>query len=226
MKLLIGIPAYNEEKMLGQVLKSLPEKIKGMGKIDILVVDDGSSDKTSDIAGKSGAVVARHMINRGLGGALKTIFAYSRAMNYDILVTFDADGQHVGDDVRKIVHAYKNNNADVIIGSRWNNSNHRPIIRYLINQLANYLTYLLFRIWTSDSQSGFRLFSKKAIDSIDIQTDGMEVSSEIFKEIKKNNLIFMEVAIRAVYTDYSKFKGQPLSNAFNVFTQLLLRLLR
>lgn len=226
MKLLIGIPAYNEEKMLGRVIKSLPKKIKGIEKIDILVIDDGSSDKTSDVAKKSGVVVVRHMINRGLGGALKTIFAYARTMNYDMLVTFDADGQHVGDDVRKIVHAYKNNNADVIIGSRWNSSNHRPIIRYLVNQLANYLTYLLFRIWTSDSQSGFRLFSRKAIREIDIQTDGMEVSSEIFREIKKNDLTFCEAPIKAVYTDYSQFKGQPISNAFNVFIQLLLRLFR
>jgi glycosyltransferase involved in cell wall biosynthesis len=226
MKMLIGIPAYNEENMLGKAIKSLPKKIKGMEKIDILVVDDGSFDKTSDVAAKSGAVVIRHIINRGLGGALKTIFAYARRLDYDVLVTFDADGQHIGSDLPRLVDVYKDMKTDVVIGSRWKGEKHKPLVRYIINQLANYLTFMLFGIWTSDSQSGFRLFGRKAVRTINIQTDGMEVSSEIFREIKKNNLSFYEAPIKTVYTDYSRFKGQPISNSLNVFIQLLLRLFR
>ena len=226
MNLLIGIPAYNEASVIGKVLKSIPGQIKGIKSIDILVVDDGSSDDTSMIAEKAGARVISHLLNRGLGGALKTILAYTRGQDYDILVTFDADGQHDGGDIPALVRPLLLKKKDVVIGSRWHKGQKKPTSRLLINKLANLLTFLLYGVKTTDSQSGLRAFGKRAINSISIQTDGMEVSSEIFKEINRHNLQFVEVPIKVIYTDYSKTKGQKLTNAGSIFLQLFLRLLR
>lgn len=226
MNLLVGIPAYNEEKMIAFVIKSIPKKIKGIKNIDILVLDDGSSDKTATEAEKHGATVLAHILNRGLGGALKTILAYARGNNYEILVTFDADGQHNSLDISRLIDPIQKGKCDMVIGTRWKDQLQTPLSRLLINKLANIFTYLLYGVATSDSQSGMRALGKRAIDSISLQTDGMEVSSEFFKEITRNKLRFMEIPIKAVYTDYSRAKGQKIANAPKVFWQLLLRLLR
>lgn len=226
MKLLIGIPAYNEELVIGMVLKSLPHKIPGISRIDVLVVDDGSTDRTAEIAKKEGVLVARHLLNRGLGAVLKTIFEFARANNYDILVTMDADGQHDSRDLVNVIRPVVNNISDISIGSRWTKKNNAPVLRVFVNQLANLLTYIFYGIKTSDSQSGFRCLNNKSISCINVQSDGMEISSEIFREIKNNNLSFSQVPIKAIYTGYSQSKGQKLENAPNVFIQLLLRLLR
>lgn len=225
MKLLIGIPAFNESEMIGKVLTSLPKKIPRISKIDILVVDDGSTDNTGKISRLMGVTVLTHLLNRGLGGALKTIFAYSRANNYDILVTFDADGQHKASDLPKIIYPVSTGRADVVIGTRWKHTKIKPIARHIVNKIANIITFLLFGIYTSDSQSGFRVFNKIAIEKIKLKTDGMEVSSEFFKEIKRHKLRFTEVPIETIYTDYSRAKGQQIRDAPNVLFRLLFRLL-
>jgi len=226
MNLIIGIPAYNEEAMIKRVLNTLPRKLSGISNLDIVLIDDGSVDKTGTIAKKLGVSVLTHIINRGLGGALKTAFSYAKSKNYDILVTFDADGQHDAKDIPKVILPILNNQADVVIGSRWFGDNNKPFSRYIINRLANIFTYLMYGIWTSDSQSGFRAFNKKAIRQINLITDGMEVSSEIFKEIYRNKLSFTETPINVIYTDYSRKKGQQIQNAPNVLFQLLFRLIK
>lgn len=226
MNLLIGIPAYNEEPILAKVLNSLPRKISAISKISVLVVDDGSSDKTALIAEKNGALVARHLLNRGLGGALKTIFEFALDNQYDFLVTMDADGQHQSSDLKKLIKPVIENKTDVSIGSRWLKKGNAPLLRIIINKFANILTFIMFGIFSSDSQSGLRVFNKKSLSKIKIQTDGMEVSSEILREISKNKLKLIEIPISAIYTDYSQKKGQKLENAPNVILQLILRLLR
>lgn len=226
MKLLIGIPAYNESETIGKVIESLPKTIKGIRSIDILVVDDGSTDDTGNIAEKYGVFVAVHLLNRGLGGALKTIFEYAKEKNYDILVTLDADGQHEGGKIINLIDQIRRHQADVVVGSRWKKAVIKQTGRFIINQLANIMTYLLFKIYSTDSQSGFRAFNRKAIIDINLKTDGMEVSSELFREIYNHKLKYAEIPIPAIYTDYSIRKGQRISNAPNVFFQMLLRLFR
>lgn len=226
MKLLIGIPAYNEERTVGKVIESLPKKLKGIEKVETVLVDDGSFDATGDIARRKGAAVLTHIINRGLGGALKTIFTYARENFYDVLVTFDADGQHNGVDIHRLIEPILNNKKDVMIGSRWKTKNKKPISRYIVNQCANIITWLLFGVYTTDSQSGLRAFNRRAIEKINITSEHMEVSSEFFKEIRSNNLRFGEVPINPIYSGYSQHKGQRLDNAPEVFFRLLLRFIR
>jgi glycosyltransferase involved in cell wall biosynthesis len=226
MKLMIGIPAFNEESTLPTVLFGLPKKVGGITSIDCVVLDDGSTDGTSRIAEEKGAVVLTHLINRGLGGALKTLFAYARKSQYDLLVTFDADGQHEGKDIENMIRLLLTKQTDVVIGSRWLEKAAAPFLRKLVNSFANILTYFIFGIWSTDTQSGLRAFNKRAISTINLQSDGMEVSSEFFKEIYRNRLTVKEISIKPIYTDYSRKKGQKISNGPSVLFQLMVKFLK
>ncbi|OGG12835.1 hypothetical protein A3D77_07300 [Candidatus Gottesmanbacteria bacterium RIFCSPHIGHO2_02_FULL_39_11] len=226
MKLLIGIPAYNEAGIITKVLCSLPKTIPGITKLDTLVVDDGSTDETANLAEKEKVYVIKHLTNRGLGGALKTILYYAKTNQYDFLVTFDADGQHDARDIKRLISCMNNARSDVVVGSRWKNKTRAPLSRKLINKAANITTGILYGILTSDSQSGLRLFNRKAIEKIELKFDRMEVSSEIFGEIAKRRLKLSEVPIRGIYTNYSLSKGQKLSNSFDIIFRLILRFLQ
>ncbi len=223
-KLLVIIPAFNEERVIVNTIKGVIDKVGGA---KILVVDDGSNDRTKYEANRAGAIVVSHPINRGLGGALGTGLYWAKERNVDCAVTFDADGQHDPDDILKISHPIISGNADVVIGTRtkfgWREI---PWDRKIVLTLSNWLTWWLFGIKTTDSTSGLRAFNRRAIEKIHINTDQMEVSNEFFYEIKRCKLRLKEVPIKVMYTDYSRSKGQKNSNAFNVGVKLLLRLFR
>ncbi len=221
--LMVAVPAFNEDKMIGKILSSIPGTINGIGKILVVVIDDGSSDDTLKVAKKHRVIVLRHLINRGLGGVLGTAFKFAKKNKIDILVTLDADGQHKPSDIKHLIRAIINKQADVVVGSRLLKKSSMPLSRRLINIMSNIATWIFFGIWSSDSQSGFRAFSKKAINCIELRTQRMEVSSEIFKEIKRNKLKIAEVPIKAIYTHYSLTKGQKISNAAAVVTKLFIR---
>lgn len=223
LKLLIIIPAFNEEKVIGKTIEGIKAILKG--KAQILVVDDGSNDHTKTITERAGAIVIRHPINRGLGGALGTGLYWAKINDIDCCVTLDADGQHDPSDLELVLEPVLNGKADVVIGSRtlkgWKEI---PIDRKIMLILSNLLTWWFFGIKTSDSLSGFRAFSRTAIEKIRIQTDRMEVSNEFFCEIKRNKLRLFETPIKVIYSDYSRSKGQKNANAFDVGVRLLLRL--
>ncbi|MFH1457039.1 MAG: glycosyltransferase family 2 protein [Patescibacteria group bacterium] len=203
-KIIVIIPAYNEEKTIRQVIREVKNYIK-----NIIVIDDGSTDNTFEIAKNEGVVVYHHIINRGLGGALATGIQGAILEGADIFLTFDADGQHKAKDIPRMIKPIIESKADIVIGSRLLNiSKNMPIFRRLANLTANVITNVLFNIKTTDSQSGLRCFNKKTAQLIDIKTNSMEVSSEIIKEIKSHNLKFTEIPIQAIYTDYSLSKGQ------------------
>jgi len=221
MKLAIVIPAYNEAATIGDVVRQLQAvEIPGIEK-EIIVVDDGSSDGTAERAGSVGAFVMRHLVNRGLGGALGTAIEAALRRNADMIVTMDADGQHSADDILKLVEPVRNGRSDVVIGSRMGDPGGMPWTRRIANRLANQVTSILFGINTTDSQSGLRAFSRRAAEQIQITTNHYEVSTEICSEIKRCNLGLVEVPIRAIYTDYSLSKGQ----GFMVGLKTLLRLI-
>lgn len=225
MKTLIVIPALNEAKRISAVIKDL----KNHGYTKILVIDDGSEDKTGEIAAKNGAIVVRHVMNRGLGAGLGTGFEYAKKENYDLLVTFDGDGQHRAGDLKKLTMPILAGKTDVVIGSRAQDLAKMPAERKLANLIANLSTYFLYGIWTTDSQSGLRAFSKKAIQNIRTKTERMEVSSEFFKEIHRNKLSYSEIPIKAVYTDYSLLnskQGNVMVSSVKIGYKMLLRLFR
>jgi UDP-N-acetylglucosamine---dolichyl-phosphate N-acetylglucosaminyltransferase len=203
---IIVIPAYNEERTVAEVVSSA---VKVADRV--VVVDDGSRDKTSVMARQAGALVVRHAINRGLGAALGTGIETANRLSAEAVVTMDADGQHRTEDAARIFDRLAKGDVDFVLGSRMkkgDESGNMPIHRVLFNFIGNLLTFLLFGVWVTDSQSGLRGLSQKAVRSIELRTNGMEVSSEFIKEIKDRHWRFDEIPIKAIYTDYSLSKGQ------------------
>jgi len=215
---LVIIPAFNEEKTIEEVIL----QVKQVGFKNILVVDDGSTDKTRLVAQNSGARVLSHLINIGLGGALATGFDFAREKNFNFAITMDADGQHLPSDALEIEKALKTNCGDLVIGSRIDSLWKKYKKRFVINFLSNIFTYILSGLWVSDSQSGLRGLNKNALEKIKPTQSGYEVSSEIIILAKANKIKVWEIPINAIYSKYSLEKGQKIQNAFNVFRKLLL----
>ena len=230
LKLFVILPAFNEEKVIGEVLDDLKKVLKNLKEFDrefdskIVVVDDASGDKTKDIARQKGVKVLCHVINRGLGGALGTGLAYARRQGADIIITMDSDGQHSPKDLRKMIKSIIKGESDVVIGTR--ELQKMPWDRRLMTLFSSLITFLFFGIYSHDTQSGFRAFNKKALNKIRIKTQRMEVSSEFFHEIKKHQLKFSEVPVKVIYTSYSRSKGQKNLNSFEILLKLILRIFR
>lgn len=219
----VVVPAYNEATVIGEVVKSAREvflKSKKAYDIDIVVVNDGSKDKTASEAKKGGAIVINHILNSGAGSATLTGLAYARQHNYDIAATMDADGQHAPDDVLEGIKSIDQGNADLLIGSRLIDSRGMSKIKVLGNKGLSLFTYLLFGINVTDSQSGLRIFSKRAIDGLQWKSTGYEFCSEMIWRAKQARMNVSEYPIKAIYTDYSKAKGQNNWNAINIVKRL------
>ncbi|MDP3771587.1 MAG: glycosyltransferase family 2 protein [bacterium] len=216
MRTIVIIPAYNEERTVGEVVRSVREMIP-----DVLVIDDGSADATGDRARHAGAIVVRHCVNRGLGAALGTGIAAALRAGADIIVTLDADGQHDPADIAAVVAPIQAGFTDLVIGVRSDAS--APVHRRWFHGIANFFTRMLFGVRCSDTQSGFRAFSRRAAERIEIRTNRMEVSSEILAEAVRHELRMTEVPIRTIYTEYSLSKGQGLGEGIRTAWSLLLR---
>ena len=219
----VVIPAYNEATVIGEVVKSAREvflKSKRAYDIDIVVVNDGSKDETANEAKKGGAIVINHILNSGAGSATLTGLAYARQHNYDIAATMDADGQHAPDDVLEGIKSIDQGNADLLIGSRLIDSRGMSKVKVLGNKGLSLFTYLLFGINVTDSQSGLRIFSKRAIDGLQWKSTGYEFCSEMIWRAKQARMSVSEYPIKAIYTDYSRAKGQNNWNAINIVKRL------
>ena len=196
MKITIGIPAYNEEKNIAKIIIKL-KKITD----SIIVCDDGSSDMTSEIAKNLGVIVISHKKNMGYGAAIRTIFEKSAEIGSDILVTFDADGQHRIEDVSRVLHPLENNEADIVIGSRFlgkqsNVPNYRKLGIKVITQVTN----SSLKTKLTDSQSGFRAYSKHVLSKISLSEIGMGISTEILIKASSEGLRITEVPITILYS--------------------------
>lgn len=218
MKVFAVIPAYNEGQVLSQVISDVKSKVD-----NVVVVDDGSSDNTFDIAKRSGALALKHFINRGQGAALQTGIAFALRQGADIVVTFDADGQHKSEEIDKVVEPLLLGEVDVVLGSRFaKKDNEIPASRTLLLKVATFFTKAYTGLAITDTHNGFRAFSRKAASLISINQSGMAHASEIIEEIKKHDLKFKEVGVTIEYTYYSMHKGQKLSNSFRIVWDLLI----
>ena len=195
MKITIGIPAFNEEKHLPQILTKLKEITNS-----IIVCDDGSTDNTSIIAKKFGAEVIKHKKNLGYGSAIKSIFQVASEINSDILVTFDADGQHRIEDINKVIQPIKDEEADIVIGSRFlNNNNDVPGYRKIGIKLITQVTNASIKKHFTDSQSGFRAYKKQVLDNIVLTEQGMGISTEILIKATEKKFRITEIPIKILY---------------------------
>ena len=211
MKIIIGIPAFNEEKNIGAIVAKLKEKYD-----HVIVCDDGSCDMTETIASSLGAIVVRHPKNLGYGAAIKTIFNESKKIGGDVLVTFDADGQHQISEIDSVLSPLIENKADIVIGSRFlGSTKNLPKYRKIGIKTITGLTNTMTGTNLSDAQSGFRAYSKNVLNEIFLTDSGMGISTEILIKSSNKNLKISEVPITISYENNSHSK-EPISHGASV----------
>jgi len=196
LKVIVGIPAFNEEKNIAVSiiqLKKIADKI--------VVCNDGSTDLTSKIAEELGATVINHEKNLGYGAAIRSIFLKSKDLDGDILVTFDADGQHRIEDIDKVINPIINGKSDLVIGSRFLDENKKevPSYRKVGIKVITKITNATIKKQLTDSQSGFRAYSKKILNELNPAELGMGVSTEILIKASAKNFRISEVPIKIIY---------------------------
>jgi glycosyltransferase involved in cell wall biosynthesis len=218
MNVWIVIAAYNEEHSIASVLKELSKA----GYKNVVVVDDGSSDDTYTIAKQYTKHIIKHVLNRGQGAALKTGIDYSLQHDADIVVTFDADGQHRVEDIPTLIAPLKKKEVDIVLGSRFLKSGSNvPFLRKMVLKCGIFTVWLFYGLKLTDVHNGLRALSHHAAERIDITMDQMEHASEILSEIKHQNLKYVEVPVIIRYTEYSKAHGQSSLNAVKIFYKMV-----
>jgi glycosyltransferase involved in cell wall biosynthesis len=223
-KVCVIIPAYNESAAIGGVLSDIFTTFKqSTFSPTVVVINDNSKDNTAKISRQSGAIVIDHILNSGAGGATATGLSYAEQNGFDIAVTMDADGQHHATDVLKGVDKLASSDTDLLIGSRLIDSRGMSRVKVLGNKGLSIVTYVLFGISSTDSQSGLRIFSRHALENLRWQTSGYEFCSEMLWRAKQQHMKIDEYPIKAIYTDYSKNKGQNNWNGINIVKSLLRR---
>ncbi|MBS7616174.1 glycosyltransferase [Candidatus Bathyarchaeota archaeon] len=193
----VGIPAFNEEKTIARVVLNAQRYASA-----VIVCDDGSTDLTGEIAERLGAEVVRHERNLGYGASIRSIFKRARDLGADVLVTLDGDGQHDACEIPNIVNAVVDDGVDIAIGSRFVNevsAREMPWYRRLGVKFITGLTNNLANGRVKDAQSGFRAYSRRALEVLDLNEDGMGVSVEILFEAQKRGLKVREVAASCRY---------------------------
>ncbi|MEM9546804.1 MAG: glycosyltransferase family 2 protein [Bacteroidota bacterium] len=216
--ILIILPAYNEASVIENVLLD----IKKHGYSNICLVNDGSTDKTSEIAAKHNVTVLTHPINRGAGAAVQTGITYAKNKNFQYAILIDSDGQHQPEDIKNLVQSMKESGADIIIGNRFHDSeNVIPKHRIVFNKIANIFTNCFCERDYVDTQSGFRLLNRNAIEKLKLRNKGFGFCSEMIIEAEKLDLQIEETPIRVLYTKYSMNKGQNLREGVRTARSIL-----
>lgn len=225
MKPFIVIAAYNEEKSIGNVVGRLTKE----GYENVVVVNDGSSDGTLRVLEQcaekySSLRVLSHLINRGQGAALKTGIDCAVEQGADIIVTFDADGQHDPKEISQLIAPIKKGEVEAVLGSRFlGKKSNIPLFKRAVLKGGILFTWLFSGKKLTDTHNGFRALSRKAAQQIQIRQDRMEHASEIIDEICKKNILFKEVPVTIIYSDYARQKGQSALNSVKIATKLILR---
>lgn len=218
-KVYIVIPAHNEGKVIKKVVKQVIEN----GFWRVIVVDDGSTDNTSQEAKEADAITVRHKINRGKGAATITGIRTAIKCGADIIVTMDGDGQHAAADIGRLIAPIISKEAQIVLGTRLFNRGQIPWYKIAQNMLANAVTWMVAGIWVEDSQSGFRAYTSRALAKMDIRGDTYEFESEIIRSLAAAEISYKEVYIQAQYTKYSmsKLHKQDLINGAKTLYKLL-----
>ena len=212
MNVTIGIPAFNEEKNIAGIISKLKKYAD-----TIIVCDDGSTDLTGKISEELGTIVITHEKNKGYGASINSLFLKAKELKTNVFVTFDADGQHRVEDIPIVTEPIINNKAQIVIGSRFleTKSEEMPNYRKVGIKLITKVTNLSIKEKLTDSQSGFRAYSKKALDEIIPSDEGMGVSTEILIKASNLDLKMAEVPIKVSYEGETSTKD-PISHGSSV----------
>lgn len=216
----VVIPAYNEEKTIGNIIEETIQVMDTLGMpYEIIVVDDGSIDRTKEIASKYKATVISNGRNRGKGYALKKGFQHAQG---DIIVTIDADGAHNPKEIPDLINPLFNG-ADIVTGSRFlgNGEDHTSKIHILGNYLINVTIMVLTRKLITDSQTGLRAFKSIFLQKIGLESDGYEIETELTVKGLKNGFNFQEIPISCRRREYSVSKLKILSDGLKILKTVL-----
>lgn len=219
-KIFIIVPSYNEAEVIQQTLHPLLDY-----GYRVIVVDDGSTDDTGSKLQCLPVTVIRHIMNLGQGAALQTGMTYALSQGAEIIVHFDADGQHNHRDISRLIQPILEGRADVALGSRFLNREHIreiPPLKRILLRLATLFTIVVSGIRLTDTHNGFRAFSRAAAERITIYENGMAHASEIIHAIARLKLPYIEIPVRIVYTQYSRTKGQSAFNSINILFDFIL----
>ena len=213
----VVVPAFNEGRRLGRVLERVRRDYR-----NVVVVDDGSSDRTGEVGRSYDCFVLRHVINRGQGAALQTGITFALRAGARYVVTFDADGQHQPEDVPALLAPLLAGECDVCLGNRFlNRRSNVPALRRILLQAGRVFTYVTSGLRVGDTHNGFRAFTGRAAEAIDLKQDRMAHASEVYDQIRRSGLSFREVPVTIHYTAETLHKGQRLSNSISVVFQYL-----
>jgi len=194
MKICVLIPVHNEAENLGALVCALKAK-----NLDVLVVDDGSTDDSSVIAKKQGAIALRNDQRRGKGFTLKEGFKYIIKENYDGVITIDGDGQHHSEDIDKFMKEAEANRSCIIIGNRMINSKDMPLVRYITNKVMSLVISLACRQKIPDTQCGFRYISSDILKALPLKCDRYEIETEILMKASKRKIVINSIPIKTIY---------------------------
>ncbi len=214
MKVTVVIPAYNEARFIGSVVIQSLRYFS-----NVLVIDDGSDDETAYIAKQAGAQVIRHETNQGKSQAVNTALEWARRNMVDALVFLDGDGQHNPDEINAVLAPVLENRADLVVGSRFMSIKSKiPIYRRFGQHALTAATNLASNVTISDSQSGFRSFSRRAIELLHFRGTGLSVESEMQFLVKEHALTILEVPISVVYEE--KAKRNPFAHGVQIVSNI------
>jgi len=220
--IIAGMPMYNEEETIGSVVTRALRHVN-----EVICIDDGSSDSSARIAEACGATVIRHRVNRGYGGALKTLFLHAVESKADALVLLDSDGQHETGDIPRMLEPILNGDADFTIGSRFvdgGGSTDMPAYRRLGIKVITAASNLSSELGIKDTQSGFRAFSKTALERLRFDAEGMELSLELLEDAHEKHLTVLEVPTIIRYDVPKGSRFTAVSHGFTVMTWAMLSL--
>jgi len=217
----IVIPAFNEASVIGDVISDV-RSVFG----NVVCVDDGSRDDTSDRAHQAGAHVVRHPVNLGQGAAIQTGVEYARNRpGANVFATFDADGQHRVKDVVRMIDRLTAEDLDIVIGTRFGDRapERMPKLKRLLLPIIAKLSPASRKLHLTDAHNGLRVFDRTVADGLNLTMNGMAHASEFVALIVENHWRVVEEPVEILYTDYSMSKGQPLVNGVNIIFDGLLR---
>jgi len=215
LKIVAAIPCLNEDRCIGSVVLKVKKFVDS-----VIIIDDGSSDATAEVAAGAGATVHKHGENRGYGAAIRSALAKGRQLGVDILVILDGAGQHDPNNIPNLIKPLLDGEADIVVGSRFLGTGKRPpLYRHLGQRVLNTVTNVGSGQRISDSQSGFRAYSAKALRDLVLAEEGMSVSSEMQFAISRSGLRVAEVPIDVTYVD--KAKRSPIGHGVGVLSRLL-----
>jgi len=214
---LVCIPAYNEEDVIGDIVKrSMPFADK------VLVCDDGSRDHTSENAESAGAYVIKHEKNLGKGAAMRSLFKQALAQDADVIVTIDGDGQFLPEEIPKLINPILEGKSDIVIGYRFDDTTEMPSYRKIGNKFLDKVTNLASELPFRDTQSGFRAYSKKSIQSIKFIGNGFGADSEILIDAARKGLKISENKVTVLYNTGGKTSTKnPISHTSGVIVSLI-----